>query len=88
MKSAWKMIRNSNPRVPWCSVLYGSKGMFLGGPSWSGFVVREDKLQRTGYWSGDWLMIPFVCCAIKGIKSHEHLYFNCPFSGLIWSKGD
>ncbi|GFY80551.1 ARM repeat superfamily protein [Actinidia rufa] len=70
VKSAWKVIRNPNPMVPW----------FKGNvPGWA-FI------EWLGCWgSGECMLMPYVLCN-QGAESHEHLFFSCIYSGQIWTR--
>ena len=64
VKSAWKVIRNPNPMVPW----YGTVWFTGNVPGWA-FI------EWLGCWgSGECMLMPYVLCN-QGAESHEHLFF-------------
>lgn len=83
-QSARSNLRSSGPMVDWYKVVWFKYHV----PRWSfihwmiilGRLSTRDRLCQRGVASDP--SCP-VCCS--GLKSHEHLFFDFPFSTWIWS---
>ncbi|CAH1435589.1 unnamed protein product [Lactuca virosa] len=83
-KQVWRDINNFGDKVPWYDIVwYGNcipRNSFI---LWLAILNRLKTQDRVKGWeiSGN-LLCPF--CAISS-DSHDHLFFKCEFSHLIWS---
>ncbi|KAG7588702.1 Reverse transcriptase domain [Arabidopsis suecica] len=79
----WKQIRVPSPLVPWAKVVWFKEHVpRYSFATWQAMLTRlptRDRLRRWG------MNIPASCVlCLSGVESHDHLFFECPFSSEIW----
>lgn len=83
ISSLWDDIRLHYPKVPWHSSIW-----------FSGHIPKCSMITwlaiHNRLYTGDRLVlfgtIPVSCCSFcHGIESHDHLFFNCPFTSQVWT---
>lgn len=82
-KSAWEACRYRNPFQQWHSLVWFGQGA----PRWSfiewlvvlGRLSTKDRLISWGM-----AVSPQCTLCMTVLESHSHLFFDCPFSSLIW----
>lgn len=83
ISSLWKQLRTKYPEVTWSKLVWFPANIpKCSVISWLGILNRlsaEDRLVLFG--------IKFTsCCSLcTGSESDDHLFFNCPFSTLVWN---
>lgn len=83
IKSAWQDLRSEGLEVHWFIMVWFSRHV----PRWSfilwlallGRLSTKDRLRT-------WGLLNDCSCVLCycGYESHSHLFFDCPFSSLIW----
>lgn len=84
ISSLWNDLRTKFPKVPWYNTIW-----------FSGHIPKCSMITwlaiHNRLYIGDRLVlfgtIPVSCCSFcAGVESHDHLFFNCPFTSQIWSE--
>ncbi|KAI8537423.1 hypothetical protein RHMOL_Rhmol09G0022900 [Rhododendron molle] len=84
-KSAWEAFRNRFPSPTWVNTVWGSKIV----PRWSFLLwlaVQYKLSTRDRFHS--WVMNVEDYCVLcrNDIDSHNHLFFRCSFSSIVWNE--
>ncbi|XP_019085128.1 PREDICTED: uncharacterized protein LOC109126280 [Camelina sativa] len=83
-KETWDQVRICSPPVSWSTVVWFKAHIprfsFV---AWLVFLARLPTRDRLRSW-GMTVSSDCVLCS-GGTESHEHLFFQCPFSSEVWS---
>lgn len=84
-KSAWLALRSSSPVVDWHALVWHKRYV----PRWS-FILWVAILRRLSIKDRlfSWGITTDCNCVLchGGIESHDHLFFGCSFSTLVWNE--
>jgi hypothetical protein len=84
ISSLWEELRTHYPKVPWHNNIWFSG--HIPKCSMIAWLAIHNRL-----YTGDRLVlfgtIPVSCCSFcNGVETHDHLFFNCPFTSQVWSE--
>lgn len=83
ISSLWDKLRNPFPRVVWYKLVWFSghipKCSFI---TWLAIQNRLSTMDRLMLFG---LTRSPQCSLCQGSESHDHLFFNCPFSQQVWN---
>ena len=82
-KVTWNMVREHAPVVPWCSLVWFKQHIprcsFV---LWMAVLARLPTRDRLSSWR---MAVPRTCVFCPaGDETHDHLFFQCPFSPRVW----
>nr|XP_043633309.1 uncharacterized protein LOC122604480 [Erigeron canadensis] len=82
-KQAWEDLRIDNPSVGWCKVVWFNQMVprhaFILWLAMQGRLMTQDRMEK---WQTNGTLFCTFCQA--GPDSHEHLFFQCPYTMEIW----
>lgn len=82
ISSLWEKLRNQFPKVEWSQLIWFSAHIpKCSTITWLAILNRlstEDRLVMFGIKSASY------CSLCGGSESHDHLFFNCPYSASVW----
>lgn len=82
-KETWKQLRNHSPQVSWSKAIWFKEAVprhsFTAWLAIKGRLPSKDRLRSWG------INVPETCVLCNsGLETHDHLFFECPFSAGIW----
>ncbi|XP_021991385.1 uncharacterized protein LOC110888154 [Helianthus annuus] len=86
-KVAWDSIRRTGQRVDWYNMVWSSftipRHSFLMWLICRRKLATQDRIQQ---WYNAMGNANMMCCLLcnRGLETHEHLFFECPYSNQIW----
>ena len=78
----WNHLRNPSPKVPWFRLVW-----FPGNIPRQSFITWLAILNRLSTHDRIFKFTPGPLACVfchKGMESHDHLFFQCPFSSFVW----
>ncbi|XP_022040391.1 uncharacterized protein LOC110942939 [Helianthus annuus] len=87
-KVAWDSLRETGQRANWYNMVWSSftipRHPFLYWLICRRKLATQDRIQLWNNAAGNANM---MCCLLcnRGLETHEHLFFECPYSNQIWA---
>ncbi|XP_022032620.1 uncharacterized protein LOC110933722 [Helianthus annuus] len=86
-KTAWDSLRNSGQEVDWYRMVWSSfsipRHAFLCWLICRRKLAMQDRIQMWNNAASNMNLMSYLLCN-RGLESHEHLFFECPYSSKIW----